>query len=413
MAELKNKMFNYKNDIDVGKFENYSYEQLMSLVNPYKFYFEIDNKQELLQYLQAVHIKYCESKNEQYSPCKYRKFNGGTMGFTKFEANPSVEFNSKIGDSYEFMKACFNKFFPFIVFEFVIHESNHIFQINAINSGDFSKLQPESKIGALYQKLMDNINKQYNSDKFCKDETKNILLSNFFDIDDLVFDIRKSTNESFFYGNEPCEIAARDYTCQECAKLLNLPNLSTEIKRLFSAFIQEQARDSVYHAYDEKTSNFNFFLNILKADLLTDYPNVKQAKQELCDYVDGVFQGLGLRTINQVDNDLYSGAERITKKLLARAKIINSKIENNTEVNSKLEAEAEKLADSYDRMVDNLFFKRIDDYKQLERQYFELFPILQNQKKTIMKTRKREELLGDKNIVEGVLYENDFIIKKR
>ena len=57
MAELKNKMFNYKNDIDVGKFENYSYEQLMSLVNPYKFYFEIDNKQELLQYLQAVHIK--------------------------------------------------------------------------------------------------------------------------------------------------------------------------------------------------------------------------------------------------------------------------------------------------------------------------------------------------------------------
>ncbi len=413
MAELKNKMFNYKNDIDVGKFENYSYEQLMSLVNPYKFYFEIDNKQELLQYLQAVHIKYCESKNEQYSPCKYRKFNGGTMGFTKFEANPSVEFNSKIGDSYEFMKACFNKFFPFIVFEFVIHESNHIFQINAINSGDFSKLQPESKIGALYQKLMDNINKQYNSDKFCKDETKNILLSNFFDIDDLVFDIRKSTNESFFYGNEPCEIAARDYTCQECAKLLNLPNLSTEIKRLFSAFIQEQARDSVYHAYDEKTSNFNFFLNILKADLLTDYPNVKQAKQELCDYVDGVFQGLGLRTINQVDNDLYSGAERITKKLLARAKIINSKIENNTEVNSKLEAEAEKLADSYDRMVDNLFFKRIDDYKQLERQYFELFPILQNQKKTIMKTRKREELLGDKNTVEGVLYENDFIIKKR
>ena len=406
-------MFNYKNDIDVGKFENYSYEQLMSLVNPYKFYFEIDNKQELLQYLQAVHIKYCESKNEQYSPCKYRKFNGGTMGFTKFEANPSVEFNSKIGDSYEFMKACFNKFFPFIVFEFVIHESNHIFQINAINSGDFSKLQPESKIGALYQKLMDNINKQYNSDKFCKDETKNILLSNFFDIDDLVFDIRKSTNESFFYGNEPCEIAARDYTCQECAKLLNLPNLSTEIKRLFSAFIQEQARDSVYHAYDEKTSNFNFFLNILKADLLTDYPNVKQAKQELCDYVDGVFQGLGLRTINQVDNDLYSGAERITKKLLARAKIINSKIENNTEVNSKLEAEAEKLADSYDRMVDNLFFKRIDDYKQLERQYFELFPILQNQKKTIMKTRKREELLGDKNTVEGVLYENDFIIKKR
>ena len=385
----------------------------MSLVNPYKFYFEIDNKQELLQYLQAVHIKYCESKNEQYSPCKYRKFNGGTMGFTKFEANPSVEFNSKIGDSYEFMKACFNKFFPFIVFEFVIHESNHIFQINAINSGDFSKLQPESKIGALYQKLMDNINKQYNSDKFCKDETKNILLSNFFDIDDLVFDIRKSTNESFFYGNEPCEIAARDYTCQECAKLLNLPNLSTEIKRLFSAFIQEQARDSVYHAYDEKTSNFNFFLNILKADLLTDYPNVKQAKQELCDYVDGVFQGLGLRTINQVDNDLYSGAERITKKLLARAKIINSKIENNTEVNSKLEAEAEKLADSYDRMVDNLFFKRIDDYKQLERQYFELFPILQNQKKTIMKTRKREELLGDKNTVEGVLYENDFIIKKR
>ena len=413
MAELKNKMFNYKNDIDVGKFENYSYEQLMSLVNPYKFYFEIDNKQELLQYLQAVHIKYCESKNEQYSPCKYRKFNGGTMGFTKFEANPSVEFNSKIGDSYEFMKACFNKFFPFIVFEFVIHESNHIFQINAINSGDFSKLQPESKIGALYQKLMDNINKQYNSDKFCKDETKNILLSNFFDIDDLVFDIRKSTNESFFYGNEPCEIASRDYTCQECAKLLNLPNLSTEIKRLFSAFIQEQARDSVYHAYDEKTSNFNFFLNILKADLLTDYPNVKQAKQELCDYVDGVFQGLGLRTINQVDNDLYSGAERITKKLLARAKIINSKIENNTEVNSKLEAEAEKLADSYDRMVDNLFFKRIDDYKQLERQYFELFPILQNQKKTIMKTRKREELLGDKNTVEGVLYENDFIIKKR
>ena len=385
----------------------------MSLVNPYKFYFEIDNKQALLQYLQAVHIKYCESKNEQYSPCKYRKFNGGTMGFTKFEANPSVEFNSKIGDSYEFMKACFNKFFPFIVFEFVIHESNHIFQINAINSGDFSKLQPESKIGALYQKLMDNINKQYNSDKFCKDETKNILLSNFFDIDDLVFDIRKSTNESFFYGNEPCEIAARDYTCQECAKLLNLPNLSTEIKRLFSAFIQEQARDSVYHAYDEKTSNFNFFLNILKADLLTDYPNVKQAKQELCDYVDGVFQGLGLRTINQVDNDLYSGAERITKKLLARAKIINSKIENNTEVNSKLEAEAEKLADSYDRMVDNLFFKRIDDYKQLERQYFELFPILQNQKKTIMKTRKREELLGDKNTVEGVLYENDFIIKKR
>ncbi len=413
MAELKNKMFNYKNDIDVGKFENYSYEQLMSLVNPYKFYFEIDNKQELLQYLQAVHIKYCESKNEQYSPCKYRKFNGGTMGFTKFEANPSVEFNSKIGDSYEFMKACFNKFFPFIVFEFVIHESNHIFQINAINSGDFSKLQPESKIGALYQKLMDNINKQYNSDKFSKDKTKNILLSNFFDIDDLVFDIRKSTNESFFYGNEPCEIAARDYTCQECAKLLNLPNLSTEIKRLFSAFIQEQARDSVYHAYDEKTSNFNFFLNILKADLLTDYPNVKQAKQELCDYVDGVFQGLGLRTINQVDNDLYSGAERITKKLLARAKIINSKIENNTEVNSKLEAEAEKLADSYDRMVDNLFFKRIDDYKQLERQYFELFPILQNQKKTIMKTRKREELLGDKNTVEGVLYENDFIIKKR
>ncbi len=413
MAELKNKMFNYKNDIDVGKFENYSYEQLMSLVNPYKFYFEIDNKQELLQYLQAVHIKYCESKNEQYSPCKYRKFNGGTMGFTKFEANPSVEFNSKIGDSYEFMKACFNKFFPFIVFEFVIHESNHIFQINAINSGDFSKLQPESKIGALYQKLMDNINKQYNSDKFCKDEAKNILLSNFFDIDDLVFDIRKSTNESFFYGNEPCEIAARDYTCQECAKLLNLANLSTEIKRLFSAFIQEQARDSVYHAYDEKTSNFNFFLNILKADLLTDYPNVKQAKQELCDYVDGVFQGLGLRTINQVDNDLYSGAERITKKLLARAKIINSKIENNTEVNSKLEAEAEKLADSYDRMVDNLFFKRIDDYKQLERQYFELFPILQNQKKTIMKTRKREELLGDKNTVEGVLYENDFIIKKR
>ncbi len=147
--------------------------------------------------------------------------------------------------------------------------------------------------------------------------------------------------------------------------------------------------------------------------MLTDYPNVKQAKQELCDYVDGVFQGLGLRTINQVDNDLYSGAERITKKLLARAKIINSKIENNTEVNSKLEAEAEKLADSYDRMVDNLFFKRIDDYKQLERQYFELFPILQNQKKTIMKTRKREELLGDKNTVEGVLYENDFIIKKR
>lgn len=413
MAELKNKMFNYKNDIDMGKFENYSYEQLMSLVNPYKFYFEIDNKQELLQYLQAVHIKYCESKNEQYSPCKYKKYNGGTMGFTKFEANPSVEFNSKIGDSYEFMKACFNKFFPFIVFEFVIHESNHIFQINAINSADFSKLQPESKIGALYQKLMDNINKQYNSDKFCKDETKNILLSNFFDIDDLVFDIRKSTNESFFYGNEPCEIAARDYTCQECAKLLNLPNLSTEIKRLFSAFIQEQARDSVYHAYDEKTSNFNFFLNILKADLLTDYPNVKQAKKELCDYVDGVFQGLGLRTINQVDNDLYSGAERITKRLLARAKIINSKIENNTEVNSKLEAEAEKLADSYDRMVDNLFFKRIDDYKQLERQYFELFPILQNQKKTIMKTRKREELLGDKNTVEGVLYENDFIIKKR
>ena len=74
---------------------------------------------------------------------------------------------------------------------------------------------------------MDNINKQYNSDKFCKDETKNILLSNFFYIFDLVFDIRKSTNESFFYGNEPCEIAARDYTCQECAKLLNLPNLST------------------------------------------------------------------------------------------------------------------------------------------------------------------------------------------
>jgi len=94
-------------------------------------------------------------------------------------------------------------------------------------------------------------------------------------------------------------------------------------------------------------------------------------------------------------------------------KIINSKIENNTEVNSKLEAEAEKLADSYDRMLDNLFFKRIDDYKQLERQYFELFPILQNQKKTIMKTSKREELLGDKNTVEGVLYENDFIIKKR
>lgn len=412
MAELKNNMFNYKNKIDMGKFSEFTYEQLKNLVNPYEFYFNIDNEQELLNYMQALHIAYCKKNNEQYAPVKYRKQEGTTMGFTVFEKNPEVHINSYLGYLLEIMKACHNKYFPFYIYEVIIHESHHIFQINAINSGNFEKLNPESRLGAYYQQLMDAINKQYNADRFNRNTDKNIVLSNFFDIDDLVFDIRRSNNGTYFYGNEPCEIAARDYTCEECKHLLKIPKLPLDVKRLFKAYLTEQARDSVYLAYDEKTSNFNFFWNMLKSDLLNGYPNVVQAKQQLVSEIDSQFKAMGLRTINQTETELYDGAEHITKRLLARAKLINSKIENGEGDNPELQAEAEKLAESYDRMIDKLFLKRIEDYKQLEHQYFELFPILKSQKQTVMGLRERGELLGDKNAVEGIIFDDNLKLKK-
>lgn len=412
MSNLKEKMQNQKLNIDMGRFEDFPYEQLVSMVNPYSFYFNIHTPQEVLQFLQAVHVKYSKQNSHDYVPLSYKKQEPQTMGFTQFGKNPQIAINSSLSDIFSFMKASGNKYFPFYLYEIIIHESNHIFQIEAVNENKFSFLDNENRIGALYQRLMVEIEKQYVADKLSKDNTKNKTLSNFFDIDDLVLDIKERREEPFFYGNEPCEIAARDNTCRECSKLLNILDLPLEHQILFKTYLLEQARASVYLAYDEKHTNKNFFWGLIKAELLDEFSNVKRARIDLCEEIDKVFASQGLKTLESVESDFYAEAEQLTKRLLVRARLVSKRFDDK-EKSESLSIESEKLAAAYDKMIDKLFLKRAQNYMNISSQYFDLFPILKQQHQLALRPRIREELLGDKNVVESLVGDSHFVIKEK
>lgn len=417
MAKLTKQMFNYKNKIDVGKFGEYTFDQLIEVVNPDNFYFEIENGEQLLQFMQALHIGYCGEHNEDFSKLKYHQFTDGTSALTTSKGKPQVLVNKEIGELFDFMKACYSFYFPFYIFEITMHESNHVFQMNAVHNNNFDNLNYENKIGALHQAVALRITKHYNEDSFSNNSKINNMLCAFFNIDDLVGKIKEFEDDFFYYGNNPCEIAARDNAFLECEKLTKMSSFSSEVKKMFRAYLTELGKDNVDFAFNEKDSNYMFFLDLLKADLFEGDPEIKKAKQMLCSEIDKRFSSLGLKTIKQADDSLIDNAQKITDELYKKAELIHSSpdsVYGEDENKHNLSPMEEELAKMYDNLIENLFLKKHADYKVLQKQYFQLFPTLMDNKQRIKPKQSHDELLGDKNTLEALILSDEFkVVKKR
>lgn len=416
MAKLTTQMFNYKNKIDVGKFGDYTFEQLLDVVSPDNFYFEVESGEQLLQFIQALHIGYSGEHNQAFAPAKYRTFKDGTSALTTSQKKPQLYINKEIGELYDFMKACYSFYFPFYIFEITIHESNHVFQMNAINENNFENLDFENKIGALHQAVALRIANNYNKNNFSENPELNKMLCSFFNIDDLASELKKFDNEFFYYGNNPCEIAARDNAFIECEKLSKNPRYSSEVRKMFRAYVTELGKDNVDFAYGEKSSNYMFFLDLLKADLFTADPQIKQAKQLLCSEIDKHFLSLGLKTIKQADVSLIDNAQKITEQLYSKAEFIHNapdSVYNDEGDKTELSPMEQELAAMYDKLIEQLFLKQHEDYKVLQKQYYELFPTLKQNKAKVKPRPSHDELLGDKNTFEALMVSNEFkVIKK-
>ncbi len=416
---LTKQMYNYKHNIDVGKYGDFSYEQLICMLDPEEFYYHVTSKEELLQFMQALHIGYSCEMGEQYVPVVFSKLQGKTDGFVMPGDDIKIQINHKLGDMYNIMKECYNTYYPFYLFEVVIHESNHIFQDAAIEAGDFDRLSIENKIGALHYALAQKMRDCHARELIDLDEEKNDNLYAFLDIEDLISEIKGERNGEFFYGNEPCEIAARSNALREAEKLLKIPTLSKSGIKLFKEYILSRKQNNVFMVTENSDTNYVFFMDLLKAEMFTADPEIKILRDKLIEVVDAEFSKQGLPTIGGFEEGFYASAERITKRLLDRAKALDDKMyeikklpkAEQEEAKKALQAEQDKLAASYDRYIDRLFLKRIENFKIINKQYYKLFPYI-IETKPVTKIDNKDERLGDLYSFEGIRHSEHIRIKK-
>lgn len=377
---LKDEML--KRKFNMGRFANLSYDELLTFIVPKKFYDHITSSEVLEQFIQALNFHFSEENGFIPTKIKFLDFETAEMGRTYVtDFNVSIDVSNDLKEMFNVMKQYQNIYFPYIVFETIIHETVHSFQFKAMIDESISKLPFENKIAVLGQLL--SLNKLYAiENNLISNDSKNKELCEKFKLQQMHDEMQMKVNRLYKYGDDPLELAAREITLVECLKLLKLPNLTSADKKFLENNVFMSKLNSKELSENPALNNYNFLNEILESSLFTAVPAISTIRQKLISLIDNKFKEMNMLTIKQYEQMLP--LEELHKQFEYLKELVNVEI---TEREYSVRCERlEKKA-----------LKKIEEQKaKLKEQFPYLFPELaklKNEKLELTPTNYHEDVL--------------------
>lgn len=296
-----------KNKQNGGRYDKLSFKHLCAIIAQGNFFDYVENIDYFHEFIKALSNKFCEVKGiipPEISFEKLPQFSAYAETFFDFanpQIRPKIKINTSLDKLFDVMQHHDNKFFPYLVFESIVHENCHVSQINAMIDNNFENVNDQNKISALNTKMSFLIKQAILDGQISLDEELNPKLSAIFRLDLLEKAFVDFVNTYYTYGNSPHEIAARDFAQEECENLLTLPNLTEEQKHRLQCFIDYSRLNSKSLLYNPKFNNYDFMEDLKRSQLFTAQPEILRVREELIEIVDKIFESKGLLTVEEAE----------------------------------------------------------------------------------------------------------------
>ena len=296
-----------KNKQNGGRYDKLNFKQLCAIIAQGNFFDYVENIEYFHEFIKALSNKFCEVKGifpPEISFEKLPQFSAYAETFFDFanpQIRPKIKINTTLDKLFDVMQHHNNKFFPYLVFESIVHENCHVSQINAMIDNNFENVNDQNKISALNTKMSFLIKQAILDGQISLDEELNPKLSAIFRLDLLEKAFVDFVNTYYTYGNSPHEIAARDFAQEECENLLTLPNLTEEQKHRLQCFIDYSKLNSKSLLYNPKFNNYDFMEDLKRSQLFTAQPEILRVREELIEIVDKIFESKGLLTVEEAE----------------------------------------------------------------------------------------------------------------
>ena len=290
-----------------GKFDEFNYYDLCFLISKGLFFNYIKTANDLHEFINALSQKFCAINNYVAPQINFNELsNFFTFAHTEFDlANlqnkPSITINTSIFKMFDIMKLNNNQFYPYIVFESVIHEHCHVLQLDAIRTNNFDSLNDENKISALNLKMENLIKQAVIDGKVSIDKEINPELAHVLWLEMLQNSLLNTVFTFFNYGNSPHEIAARDFALCECEKLETLPGLTDFEKNRINCFVNYSKFNAFSLLFDSQYNNYDFMENLKRSQLFTAQPEILEIRKKIVSIIDKNFSKNGLLTVKEVE----------------------------------------------------------------------------------------------------------------
>ena len=289
-----------KKTMGLGKFENYSWEDLCKLVNPTQFYSLVRTPEELRSFMQALSFNFCLNNGCTPMPLMFLSDPNIDVAYTTRKNLSGGKSKIVVNQNYSTMLSQMahekNTYFPYFLFEITLHESIHVWQIQALyNMLMLNKMPSDMQIAVLDQKL-NELKVQALANGQIKATGANDLVSSTFMIEKVLHNAAKrSENPLWDYSNSPSEIVARDHACQELNKIVK-QFAQPQFLGVLSEYVKDSNHQSFALLTDKQFNNYNFFEELKYCQLFEDVHEVKAPYELLSTIVDGSLKRQNLTT---------------------------------------------------------------------------------------------------------------------
>ncbi len=293
ITELKSQMF-------LGKFENYSWEQLCELINPDVFYSQIHSGEELKTFMQALSFNFCIKNGctpmpvivsaDPNTDIAYTTKKGLTQGKSK------VVVNKQFLEMFNYMSHHKNTYFPYFIYEIMLHESIHVWQIQAIyNSLMLNKMPSDLQVAVLDQKLNELKIMAVATGRIGVKDGADILSSTFM-LEKVLYNAKRtSENPLWDYSNSPSEITARDHATKTLLDIV-LAHANPQFKTVLEEYVKDSNHQSYTLLTDPRYSNYDFFEELKYCQLFEEISEIASPYDLLSTVVDASLKRQGLPT---------------------------------------------------------------------------------------------------------------------
>ena len=289
-----------KSQLGLDKFANYSWEQLCELINPDKFYSQVRSSNELRSFMQALSFNFCVKHGCTPMPVVISADPNTDIAYTTkkdlSQGQSKVVVNKQFLEMFNYMSHHKNTYFPYFIYEIMLHESVHVWQIQAAyNTLMLSFMPSDMQIAVLDQKL--------NELKIMAVATRRISVKDGADVLGSAFMIEKvlhnakrnSENPLWDYSNSPSEITARDHTSKTLNEIVR-DYATPQFQTILGEYVKDSNHQSFTLLLDPRYNNYNFFEELKYCQLFEEISEIASPYDLLSTVVDYSLKRQGLPT---------------------------------------------------------------------------------------------------------------------